>query len=1517
MTGTPLVCQDNKGSYSVTALQNVDLQWQISPAVAGSIASGQGTNAVEIYWSQPGGHTVNLNVCGQTVVFPVVVAATPAPMVQSPVGLCPGATGLVQTTTTFSNYAWKDDVGAILSTTPTMMLGPGNYAVAVADANGCIGTEEFFIGLYNTPDVSLTTASPTGFCNNSLFVPLTALTTANADYTFEWFHDGVLIPGQTTAVYTTNQYGVYTIQATNSDGCSSVAGPIRLVEYCGGGGGGNLPCNGSPCPAGTADLAIDATARCDSFQMHLLDPNGFVVPGTVQWIVGISGSMVLDSSKATNPSFTFDNAGEYVAIVTVQLTTGLVCNVFDFFGAEAVARFDIVPGCPGIPTNFKDASEFLPSGGIASWDWNFGDPASGVNNQSSVRNASHTYSPTGNYPVTLTVTGNSGCTSTASSIVEIPGLPNVTFPAPAFNCAGNALEFSPPPMPTDITELSWDFGDPASGNANDATGSPVYHNFSPAGTYTVTATATNVYGCTADFSRSVLVTPNALSGTITPPAPPNICEGSSITLNAPAGAVSYVWSDDNATTTPFLTVSDEGSYRVTMTDANGCTYTPPAVNVELNPAPDVLLKALVFNELGQVIGNSYPSVAVCVGEDVVLQAVTNGSTSYSWSVSNGNNPFLYFTDDRNSLLAVGNYNYSVTVTNPATGCTAVSDPFVVTVNPVPSGFGISGTSGCAGTPNVLTYAGPQPANWQLIWSTGVSGATLNTEQPGVYRMRVINEFGCEAQSNPWTVLPGPPVNSLPAGCHTRCNPDTLCVPVLPTVTSWQWFQNGAPIPGATTPDFIATQSGTYWAQLTDIFGCSAESDPLSLQLYDGYGNILGEVWSDVNNNGVIDASDTLVSGIPVVLYQNGALFDAANSGALGDFAFPNILSTNYSVQIDPLSLPPNWTIVIGQDPVALSGCDVEGTADLLVHFGCQASGTLQLSTCPGETVTYEGFTIAIGGSHSYQYTSAQGCDSTLVVSVSALPTSTGAETLYACQGSTVNYAGFDLAAGTTQQVPLKNWLGCDSIVTVNVQAWPNSTGSATLFFACTGGFALYNNDSIPAGTTQSFTLQTVHGCDSIVAVTVVALPPATGAATLFACPGGSATYAATGANIPVGTSQNFTLKTWLGCDSIVTVSVAEWPTSTGVETLFACPGGAATYAGTSVPVGTSQVFPLQNWLGCDSMVTVNVATWPTSTGAATLFACPGGAAMYAGTSVPVGTSQVFPLQNWLGCDSMVTVNVLPWVTTNSSFEVGVCPGESFVYEGMTLTGGTVQPFILPNWLGCDSTVTVTVKQLQHSFNSIEVTVCPGETYEYGGRQIAGGDSEDFLLPNAEGCDSTVTVFVNEHPTATFAVQTERACTNTPTGSLEAIMDPGGQGPFQFSLNKIAYQTETYFGNLSAGDYQVFLEDANGCIFERNATIPAITPLEVLLPNGILPCDSTKVTLSPTIAGGDSASLTFKWWDGSSNTTALASDSGPIWVEVTDVCGTERSEAVVEWAELAPDLDIVYVPNVLKPSAVSG
>lgn len=70
---------------------------------------------------------------------------------------------------------------------------------------------------------------------------------------------------------------------------------------------------------------------------------------------------------------------------------------------------------------------------------------------------------------------------------------------------------------------------------------------------------------------------------ITPSGSTTLCEGNSVTLAAPAGFSSYAWS--NGATSSSITVGAPGSYSVTVTDGGGCSLTSAPVEVTVRPAP--------------------------------------------------------------------------------------------------------------------------------------------------------------------------------------------------------------------------------------------------------------------------------------------------------------------------------------------------------------------------------------------------------------------------------------------------------------------------------------------------------------------------------------------------------------------------------------------------------------------------------------------------------------------------------------------------------------------------------------------------------------------------------------------------------------------------------------------------------------------------------------------------------------------------------------------------------------------
>ena len=140
-------------------------------------------------------------------------------------------------------------------------------------------------------------------------------------------------------------------------------------------------------------------------------------------------------------------------------------------------------------------------------------------------------------------------------------------------------------------------------------------------------------------------------------------------------------------------------------------------------------------------------------------------------------------------------------------------------------------------------------------------------------------------------------------------------------------------------------------------------------------------------------------------------------------------------------------------------------------------------------------------------------------------------------------------------------------------------------------------------------------------VTVSALPISIINLEVKTCPGTAYEYQ--GASLAVGETRSFILKNWQNCDSIVNVKVTALPVSASAFSVQICPGTTYTYGSVDLPVGAIQDFTLKNWLGCDSIVTVTVSALPISIINLEVKTCPGTTYEYQGASLTVGETRSF------------------------------------------------------------------------------------------------------------------------------------------------------------------------------------------------------------------------------------------------------------------------------------------------------
>ncbi|HAB90476.1 MAG TPA: hypothetical protein DCF84_08055, partial [Bacteroidetes bacterium] len=198
------------------------------------------------------------------------------------------------------------------------------------------------------------------------------------------------------------------------------------------------------------------------------------------------------------PSYAIDDIFSLTPLVYPDTTTTYVVFGVDSNGCSSqlggfvqitvdrvVADFVVGQACFGSPVGFTDAS-IGGLGSIVQWDWDFGDPASGINNTSALQNSQHSYAVDSIYLASLTVQNDNGCSFDTTANVLVGQGPQASF---TFNdtCQSEPASFDASPSlggTGNITDYIWIFNDP--NNTQDTlTGVNANYTFTISGDYNV------------------------------------------------------------------------------------------------------------------------------------------------------------------------------------------------------------------------------------------------------------------------------------------------------------------------------------------------------------------------------------------------------------------------------------------------------------------------------------------------------------------------------------------------------------------------------------------------------------------------------------------------------------------------------------------------------------------------------------------------------------------------------------------------------------------------------------------------------------------------------------------------------------------------------------------------------------------------------------------------------------------------------------------------------------------------
>lgn len=314
---------------------------------------------------------------------------------------------------------------------------------------------------------------------------------------------------------------------------------------------------------GSAWMGISSNSGLFSFVRHVFPQGctGGPSSSTLQSPSGISYAQSNNGYQTFELTETFSNGSTARYLDSVYVTI-----------LPPLAGFTAGPGCKNTPTQFTDNSTVC-FGTLSNWNWDFGD-----GNSSNVQNPAHTYSTSGIFQVTLTVTGSTGLTDTFSQTIQINDAPDAWFSIPLTACAGSDVSIldSSTANSGTLSTWTWTLGDSSSASL------PVFnHAYQAPGTYNITMTVTTDVGCSDSITRNITILPGPFAGF----SIANTCIGETVAFTntsvSPGTTIqSYSWDfgdgNTNNTSNPqHAYASTTGQYNVQLicVAVNGCTDT--------------------------------------------------------------------------------------------------------------------------------------------------------------------------------------------------------------------------------------------------------------------------------------------------------------------------------------------------------------------------------------------------------------------------------------------------------------------------------------------------------------------------------------------------------------------------------------------------------------------------------------------------------------------------------------------------------------------------------------------------------------------------------------------------------------------------------------------------------------------------------------------------------------------------------------------------------------------------------
>ena len=725
--------------------------------------------------------------CTGTQTISLVVSTSPTVTATASSNTICAGTSVTLTAGGASTYTWNP--GALTGTTAVVSpTSTTTYTVDGDNGSGCIASQTITVNVNSAPSLSVT-STPTAVCAGN-----SATLTASGATSYTW-NPGALTG--TTAVVSPTATTVYTVTGDNGTciGTQTISLVVNSIPTLTLSASSNSICAGASSTL-TANGAISYTwnpgaltgttavvSPTTNITYTVIGDNGTCTgTQTISLVVSTSPTVTATASSnticaGTSATLTASGASTYTwnpgtltgttTVVTPTSTTTYTVDGDNGSGCIASQTITVnVNSAPSIsivatPTILCSAgSVTLTASGANSYTWSpiTATTASAVDNPS--------------VTTTYTVTGSdlASCSSTQTITISV-GNPTITIVAtPTLLCNGSTANLSA----SGANSYTW--------NPGALTGTNVA--VSPTTTTTYTVDGDNGSGCISSQTVTITVTNGP---TVTATANPTlVCSGSTSTLTA-SGATTYTWMPMSVSGTTAVVSPTTNTTYTLLGDNGGCVATT-TVDVNITPGP------------ASVTASSNGDITCSTATVGLTGNSTTTGVNYSWS---GPSSYTSTTQNPTDITVPG--DYTLTVTDPLSGCTTTATATVLSYTVIPGLTATSsGSLGC-NTSVTITATSTSTNILNYSWS-GPSSFTAAVQSPTI------------GVAGDYTVS----VSDLTTGCTSTTTVTVGSNTVVPTFT--------ATITPATCTGTVSNNDGTI--TLTG-FGSSDSYDLTQAATYTG------------------------------------------------------------------------------------------------------------------------------------------------------------------------------------------------------------------------------------------------------------------------------------------------------------------------------------------------------------------------------------------------------------------------------------------------------------------------------------------------------------------------------------------------------------------------------------------------------------------------------------------------------------------------------------------------------------